>query len=306
MSASLVHPVPDPSQPRPAPRDFVERSNLRGWGAVLRDCALIAGIAWASISLSHPLAYLVAVWAIGLLQLGLGEALTHEASHYNLFRTRRLNDLGEIVYCLPFFFTLADYRREHREHHLYLNTDREKLHDDYASFGLLSPKRKMAWIWFVKPLLGYAGWSYLRSVVALISPRSAWKILTFWTVVGTAALLAGHLDVLVLYWIVPLLWSFASFFYWSEIEDHYNTECGARTNVGWTNLFTHNNGYHYAHHRYPTIPWYRLPQAHRTLFPQNPDLSKGFLDTFKQISRRDSSTGSTLAKDSPDSPDSPD
>ena len=35
------------------------------------------------------------------------------------------------------------------------------------------------------------------------------------------------------------------------------------------NLFTLNFGYHNAHHARPTVPWYRLPDVHRELFPEN-------------------------------------
>jgi fatty acid desaturase len=91
-------------------------------------------------------------------------------------------------------------------------------------------------------------------------------------------------DELLLYWVVPMLWCYSSFFYWSEIEDHFNTNTGTRTNVGWTNWLTHNNGFHSVHHKYPRIPWYRLREAHFALCADSSDISRGFLDTFRQIS----------------------
>jgi fatty acid desaturase len=34
----------------------------------------------------------------------------------------------------------------------------------------------------------------------------------------------------------------------------------------WLNLLTLNFGYHNAHHHRPSLPWYRLPALHRSLF----------------------------------------
>lgn len=47
---------------------------------------------------------LILAWPIGLVQFALGEALAHEASHYNLFSSRRANNAAEWFYAIPFFF----------------------------------------------------------------------------------------------------------------------------------------------------------------------------------------------------------
>ena len=92
-----------------------------------------------------------------------------------------------------------------------------------------------------------------------------------------------------LYWFVPLLWSYSFFSALNEVEQHYNTVSGTRSNVNpFFNLIFHNEGYHYVHHLYPTIPWYNLPEAHQTFCSDNPDISKGILDTYKQLSRDNS------------------
>lgn len=267
------------------PSAFIERSNWRGIWAIARDYALIGVATWISLVADYWPVYLMAVWLIGLIQLGLGETLTHEASHGNLFRTRWLNRWSELFCCLPFFFALSDYRREHAEHHRLLNTDREQLREDYRRHGLLADSPNLVWLWFVKPVVGYAGLAYLRSLIGLTSLRSALKVAAFWICLFATAAMGGWLRELALYWLVPLLWSFASFFYWSEIEDHFRTSGGTRSNVGWTNWLTHNNGYHEVHHRHPRIPWYRLREAHEALCGDSPDVSRGFLDTYRQISR---------------------
>ena len=92
------------------------------------------------------------------------------------------------------------------------------------------------------------------------------------------------LNLLLFYWMVPFLWSFSCFYYWSEIGEHYNTKSGSRSDVRFLkNFFHHNGGYHYIHHKYPAIPWYRLPQAHKALGSENTDISHGFFDTYRQM-----------------------
>lgn len=284
------------------PERFTRKSDLRGFLALSRDYALIAGIAWLSLRLDHWAVYLIAIWVIGLVQFGLGETLTHEASHHNLFNTKKLNRLAEVFCCLPFLFTLSDYRREHGEHHRLLNTDRERLHEDYRGHGLFDENRNLVWLWFFKPVLGYGGYAYLRSLLELGSWRSLARVLAFWVPVAGLAAWGGWLHLLLLYWVVPLFWSYSSFFYWSEIEDHFNTIGGTRTNVSWTNWITHNNGYHDVHHRHPRIPWYRLREAHHALCADSPDISKGFLDTFRQISRPEKETSALRIAAAPASP----
>ncbi len=276
------------SEMQPTPPDFYGRSNWRALFALLKDYALILGIIAASEQIGGGIVYIFAVWLIGMIQLGLGETLTHEASHFNLFKTRRFNQWSEFLCCYPFGFTLNDYRREHSQHHRLLNTNREQLHLDYGNHGLLDENRNMVWLWFFKPILGYAGVAYIRSLIQLATFKSAQKIVLFWVALLGISAWNGWLDLLCLYWIVPLVWSYASFFYWSEIEDHFNTTTGTRTNISWTNWLTHNNGYHAIHHRYPRIPWYRLKQAHFALGDNPTDISRGFFDTFRQISSRNS------------------
>ena len=89
---------------------------------------------------------------------------------------------------------------------------------------------------------------------------------------------------LLLYRLVQLLWVYPIINYWSEIEEHYNTHNVSRSNLcRATNFLMHNEGYHFAHHNYPAIPFYNLPSAHDALTPSGGDISLGFLDTYRQI-----------------------
>ena len=266
------------------PKQFISRSNARGFIAVARDLIAIGATIAICIAADHWVITVLGIWIIGFFQFTLGEILTHEASHWNLFATRRLNDHAELILTLPFFFTLADYRREHIEHHQLLSTRKEQLYHDYDYLGLMSENVNWVWIWFIRPIVGYAGLFYLRSLIEISAARSWLKIGIFWLFVIAAAIATNTWHYLILYWIVPILWSYSSFFYWSEIEDHFNTRTGTRSNIGSMNLLIHNSGFHHTHHQYPTIPWYNLRMAHNRLTKHQSDESKGFFDTFKQIS----------------------
>lgn len=271
---------------KPTPQSFVERSNVRGFLVLFLDWGAIFGVISISIWLDNWIVYLVSIPVIGSFQFSIGESLLHEASHYNLFKTKKLNDYLELLYALPFFVDMSQYRFWHTRHHYKMNTEEDHIVEDYELHGLNKPQRNMFWMWFIKPIIGYAGYFYLRFVIELNPRKSAAKFLVFWLPIILACWHFGILDILILYWFVPFLWSFASFFYWSEIGEHYNTKSGSRTDIGFLkNFFHHNSGYHYIHHQYPTIPWYRLPEAHKSLCPEGIDISRGFVDTYNQMKK---------------------
>ena len=229
---------------------------------------------------------LLSIWVIGYLQFCLGEALLHEASHYNLFASRRLHYLLQGVYAYPFFQTLNGFQHEHLLHHSNLMGAKDVTMHDYHRYGLTATKPNMFYIWFLKPFLGGPTWYYLKSGPDFDSWSSRLQLVAFWVPVLALFIATGTWEFLVVYWMIPLVWSFPIFQYWSEIEEHYNTLSGARSNVSfWDNFFKHNEGYHWIHHRYPTIPFYRLPEAHAFLTPSGTDISQGFFDSYRQMSR---------------------
>ena len=78
------------------PKEFIERNTLRGLRAVCRDWLVIAGAISLSIYIEHWAVWVASVWVIGIMQFALAEAVLHEASHYNLFRSRHLLSLIHI------------------------------------------------------------------------------------------------------------------------------------------------------------------------------------------------------------------
>jgi len=271
---------------KPKPQDFIERSNLRGFSVLILDWAAIFGTIAISIWLDNWIIYLISVWVIGSLQFSIGESLLHEASHYNLFKTKKLNNYLEFLYALPFFVDMNQYRFDHTGHHYKINTKADHLVEDYKTHGLNKPEKNMFWLWFIKPIIGYAGFFYVRFAIELNPLKSALKFLAFWVPIISLCWYFDVLHILFFYWFIPFLWAFSCFYYWSEIGEHYNTKSGTRSDIGFfKNFFHHNGGYHNIHHKYPSIPWYKLPEAHKAFCTDDTDTSRGFLDTYRQIKK---------------------
>ncbi len=266
------------------PKEFIERNTLRGLRAVCRDWLVIAGAISLSIYIEHWAVWVASVWVIGIMQFALAEAVLHEASHYNLFRSRHLHHRLQFLYAWPFMQTMNDYQAEHLAHHKYLMTERDQTSVDYKMYGLAKREPNLFFIWFIKPFTFYPTWHYLRHGNAALD-RANWLPLgLFWIAVGGLFVALGQAQYFLLYWIVPLLWVYPILNYWSEIEEHYNTSDGSRSNLSRViNFLTHNEGYHTVHHRYPTIPFYNLPKAHAAFVGDESDISRGFLDTYRQL-----------------------
>ena len=277
------------------PKDFIERNTIRGLWAICRDWLIIAGAITASILADHWAIWLASVWIIGVIQFALAEAILHEASHYNLFQSRRLHHRLQFLYAWPFLQTMSDYQGEHFDHHRYLMSDRDQTSVDYQMYGLAKRDPNLFFIWFIKPFTLYPTWHYLRHGNAALDRKNWLPLGLFWGGITGISLALGQAHIVLLHWFVPLLWIYPMLNYWSEIEEHYNTRDGSRSNLAKAiNFLTHNEGFHTVHHLYPTIPFYNLPEAHAAFVGDEADISYGFLDTFRQIcAKKNLSTNGT-------------
>lgn len=274
------------------PIDFVERNDLKGFLALLRDWMAIFLIAALSIWANNVFIYLVSVWAIGIFQFAIGEALLHEASHNNLFEKQLWNERLEFLYGFPVLRTISSYREHHFPHHKGLGGEEDYIPEYYEMLGLYKEDKNLFWLLFVKPVMGFALYHFLIDAYFHLKNldyhpfKTGFKVFVFWLVFVLSFYLSGHIDILLLYWLVPLVWCFPCYTFWSEVHDHLNTVSGTRSNLNFlANLLTHNNGYHYLHHLCPAIPWYNLPQAHQALCADSPDVSYGLFDVYRKLTR---------------------
>ena len=282
------------------PIDFVERNNLKAFREILRDWLaiglIIAFIIWAN----NIFVYVTCVGLIVIFQFALGEGITHEAARYNLFSEKSWHDKLEFIYAFPCFCTTCSYRKHHFPHHKYLGTEKDYITKQYEFLGLNKTDKNVFMILVVKPILGFSVIFFIVEILYDLFQnfkisvqekkrrlfKSILQLCLFWLVVILGFYWSGHLAILLLYWICSFTMVLFFFSALNEVQEHCNTVSGTRSNVNpFVNSIFHNGGYHYVHHLCPTISWYNLPEAHQTFCSDNPDISKGILDTYKQLSR---------------------
>jgi fatty acid desaturase len=260
---------------------------------LLTDWAILAGIIALGVLIHTWWFYPVCFALVSLKQFSIFEGLLHNACHYTLFRTRQWNDAVAPLVAWPSFYTVHGYRREHLLHHRTAGTNEDYTVDLYfKQYGISRDEEKSAAntafrIWFVSPFKLIHVRTFLKDKVTdFLQHREYFLMLGMWIVLAVASVLFGFWDLLLLYWVLPLVFGFSLLFYWSEIEDHFRVKVGhTRSNLGWfRNFYSHNEGYHALHHRYPNIPWYRLPKAYEVLRPSlQGDEVRGFLAAYRAI-----------------------
>ncbi|MGB1013681.1 MAG: fatty acid desaturase family protein [Nannocystaceae bacterium] len=219
------------------------------------------------------------VVVIGHLHFVLSEVVVHHASHYNLFRKKRLHYQLDFLYALPFGLDLKVYRDQHLKHH---HDFLEKGDDTCISYREVGfgpgADKHLAWLFWVQPLLGRATmmieWSHFKE---------SRRVQVFWLGMLSVVAATGMIVPFVLYHLIPRFYVCAVLLYWSEVTDHLRTHTGTRTNTTWWhNLVTKNDGYHAIHHLLPNVPWFNLPTAH-ALVDHDYDPSRGLLDVYQQV-----------------------
>ncbi len=277
---------------------YIGRSDLRGALALLRDWGGIAGLMALQVWVLPWWTLPLTGWAIAHLQFAIGEALVHEASHGQLFATRGLNRWLAPVLAWPFGFTLTGYRTEHLDHHRHFGSARDHIHVAYARYGLRQPDdalpdppvgpSRAAWIWVGRPLCGLVALDVLRDIADLARhpDRETPGLVLSWAAVVAITLATGTFSWFVALWLLPLVFGFTALLYWSEVGDHFVIPQGDTRTIRspLTNWLHHHNGLHALHHKYPAIPFFRLPAAYAAMqgdFPET--VSHGWWDTWRQL-----------------------
>lgn len=242
---------------------------------------IIAAIALSERFFFSPLVYAASVILIGSRLHAFG-VLMHDCVHYRAFRSRRLNmAVGELL-GWTLLTTATGYRTNHLAHHRHLNTlqdpdfvrkiPQRKFHFPKNRAGVLKE--------FLYQLSGIGilevfGQTRKSPQMNAVPPRIRSLRLGFYLGVLALCVATGTVAQLALYWLVPMLTSFAVIFYVRSVAEHHgnlaydHTYTNSRTtlpNALEAFVFMpHNVGYHLEHHLYPHVPFYRLPELHRLL-----------------------------------------
>src|SRR2546421_7956164 len=135
--ATAVSSPPAPSLSDPAMLRRVNAlrrlDNWTNWYYLFREYCFLAGVAALTIAFHQCRADWGLAWAwnvpvtlLAIVLIGAGQhrltTLGHEASHYSLFKHRKLNELASDFLCMfPMWSTTHMYRLQHLAHHQFPN-----------------------------------------------------------------------------------------------------------------------------------------------------------------------------------------
>lgn len=278
-------------------QELIRPSDLRGWQAV--------GTTWAMIALSLALAgwwpsvftIVPALVILGGRHLALA-ILMHDASHYSLFRTRRLNDwVGSWLCGYPTWQDLKRYRKHHMRHHRFAGSTDDPDLDLIEGFPVTraSLARKLS-----RDILGISGLKRVYALLlmefgfveytvsATLKPAPviplSWRLALAWKnmrgLLVTNAVLFVILAAfgkpwLFLLWVASYLTAFSPIVRIRSIAEHACTEMdldpvkNTRTThanfLARVTVAPHRVNYHLEHHLLMTVPYFNLPVMHRML-----------------------------------------
>lgn len=232
-----------------------------GWIGLLVTISIF--ISWFSsliLLLSVQISCTDLIWIIfavlgrSILHTGLF-IIAHDAMHINLIPHKRVNNiLGSIA---VFFYAFLSYRQcclNHKKHHRHpAQIGDPDFHDGIHRHPVL---------WYLKFIKEYLP---IRLLIAfLIHFCFACFVLN--------QLLHISFVNLLLFWILPLcLSSIQLFFFGTYLPHRGNGNVPhfphyvqrSKIDIFWSFLTCYHFGsYHWEHHQYPKIPWYRLPTIH--------------------------------------------
>ncbi|MEL6492429.1 MAG: fatty acid desaturase [Cyanobacteria bacterium J06621_3] len=179
--------------------------------------------------------------------------LAHDAMHGTLAPAYpRLNDrLGQLILGIYSFLSFEKMQAAHHQHH---RTPAQASDPDFY------PGRFCPWYFqFMRTYIrGGQGWVIFWGMSAFFYPLVLWL----------------HVPVLnaALFWLLPQAVSSWQLFYFGTYRPH-KRPLGGHTNTHRANssqastlvsfLSCYHFDYHWEHHQYPHLPWYRLPSVHQ-------------------------------------------
>jgi beta-carotene ketolase (CrtW type) len=186
--------------------------------------------------------------------------MAHDAMHLSLAPQQpQLNRLiGRIAVWLYAFLPYEHCRQNHWRHH------RHPAQPEDPDFHAGHPV-----CWYLKFIRTY--WSAGQMARFVISGSLLFLCLGAWRPI--------YLVNILLFWLLPLVLSSVQLFFFGTYLPHREPHQGPHRNcprqaaagaihstaypVWWSLLTCYHFGYHWEHHTYPHLPWYRLPAAYR-------------------------------------------
>jgi beta-carotene/zeaxanthin 4-ketolase len=197
----------------------------------------------------------IAVLIRTFLQTGLF-ITAHDAMHGSVFPThRQINDgIGAIATLIYAFLPFQPLQHKHRIHH------RHPASLDDPDFDASHQDNPLSW--------------YLKFMRGYLNGKQLWILLTGIALFFAILHLSLHIPSrnLILFWLLPMILSSLQLFYFGTFLPHrqpsegHNNAHRARSShypVFWSFVTCYHFGYHWEHHEYPYLPWFRLPASHQ-------------------------------------------
>lgn len=259
---------------QPAPLRLLVQT-LAEWGCIV--CLAMIAERFANVAVTFACMLLIATRQHALL------TLMHDYSHYQFSRQRKQwNDLlGDVFTALPFFITIHGFRRNHQLHHRYAWTADDPNHVQVATkkrYQFPKPYRQVLAEIF-KHCIGYYTFAELKRYtvsagMSIALPRSTQIHRAAFAIVLCAVVtVQGWWMAVLLYWLLPLATFLMAILYVRDLGEHFGLPKpgfdSSRTVLpNWfERLLLAQNGvnFHAEHHRFPSIPFFRLHRLHRAL-----------------------------------------
>jgi beta-carotene/zeaxanthin 4-ketolase len=179
----------------------------------------------------------------------------HDAIHGVVVPSdRRLNDaIGHLVVTLYAFLSYPKLAHNHALHHRH--PGQSSLDPDFHD-----GTHQQLWSWYLTFMLGYM--ELRQFIIQLLGMGGILAFLYF----------GLHSPILnmALFWVLPIFLSTLQLFVFGTYLPHRSTNPSNTHNATSSNyplllsfFSCYHFGYHWEHHEYPFLPWYRLPAARR-------------------------------------------
>lgn len=260
----------------------------------------IAGLYGFAVIMGTWWAYGLSMLGMAMAQHGLA-VLMHEAAHWRMWPNRQGNEILGKIAGWPIGVSLIAYRQLHKTHHARLYTP---VDPDLPLFAGYPRGRAYLWKKLARDLFGLTtlkNFAYLTGRLAKksgddpseqdhrpsnplerldaqakaeLKKEQHMLIYVHIGVLALAFLMGQGINVLLL-WYFPILTFLQVLLRIRALAEHgampetTNPIISARTVIAGPVLklaiFPHNVHYHTAHHLFPSVPCYHLPQAHKAL-----------------------------------------
>jgi fatty acid desaturase len=235
----------------------------------------------------HFYTVLVGILIIGNRQHAL-TVLGHDGTHYTLSRNAALNDFLTNLICFwPLGLTVSGYRALHYAHHRNTGTENDP---ELGHKRMRSPQwdlpatLRTVLRYALMDLIGYSVADYII-IVRFSKPQSRrdYVPLALFHMGALSVLLWAGGWLMAAAWYFSLVTSFMMFFrlrLWLEHQGTGDTQRLTLTSWEGAILSPHNAWHHWEHHKYPTIPYHKLPQARQLLDGKDILTLRGLVATF--------------------------